>query len=203
MVSQLMMNSSLMQQKSQQQNSSFGSSTIQRQDNGLGFMDIEANILGSGQAMLSSLAHGADAGRNILNPFMTNSQRLVTSGSRFLGRSSRLANLADVGTTAGRNLSTVGRGFGLLGMDLSGINLASGIMSHNNSQILQSGADLGVATMGTFGGPLSSAFSGGYAAGQLLDQAVGGATGRSLSDRGGDALYDTFGTAPQWMMDMF
>ncbi|MCB0075872.1 MAG: DUF4157 domain-containing protein [Anaerolineales bacterium] len=164
------------------------------------------NVAGSGTALLSGLADASLYGHLANTTGLLKSSpvaNLVASGDD----SMRLAALAGGMPSAGAGmLSKAGNVAGGLGVGLGLLNFAT---ANNNSERLQAGADTAASAAGLWGGPVGAAFSGGYAGGQLLDQGWGwaskqmGGDGRSLSDRGGDWLYDTIGPAPDWMLDMF
>ncbi|GJL61819.1 MAG: hypothetical protein NPIRA04_04730 [Nitrospirales bacterium] len=110
-----------------------------------------------------------------------------------------LAGVSDMSKSGlGKFIGGAGKAAGALGVGTGLLNFAT---ATNNSDRYQAGADTAASAAG-FLGPIGSAFSGGYAGGQLLDQAVGGLTGESLSDRGGDALFDALGPGPGlWLAD--
>ncbi len=129
-------------------------------------------------------------------------QAITSAAAPGLAASSRIAGALAPAASAGMGTANkiLGPASSALGVGMGAYNFAT---ATNRLDQVQAGADT-LASGAGFLGPVGTAFSGGYAGGQLLDQAVGGLTGASLSDRGGDALFDALGPGPGlWLADTF
>ena len=74
--------------------------------------------------------------------------------------------------TAASDARVIGKGLGLAGLAVSGLQLANAIAAGNTNRIVQAGADMGVGLIG-FSGPIGAAFSAGYSTGRILDDTFG------------------------------
>jgi len=158
------------------------------------FMGHWANSVGAQTAGLDWIGRAgkaANAGDDIASPV-----------ARLLSRSSNFGRFSNVAQSGSKAFSRLGNVAGVLGMGLGGYNAVAG---DSASDRYQGGADFLASGAGVFGGPVGGAFSGGYAAGQVLDAGVGAFRddGRKLSDIGGDALYDAVGPASPGFLDFY
>jgi hypothetical protein len=180
-------------------------------DRARGYAGDAANAVGSSTAGVMGLADAALHGlRSPLLPELARSP--IGSMVAGLPGARHLAALSSEFSFAG-NLS---KGLGManniaggLGVGLGAYNFAT---ATNNSDRVQAGADTIASGIG-FLGPVGRAFSGGYAAGQLLDKGVDWIGDKvsgnedadhSISGAGADLLMDTIGPGPGlWLADTF
>ncbi len=146
------------------------------------------DVLDIGQSTLGGLADAAHWGRMMTDSPVAN----------LIARIPGAESLATLSTSAGaltpwaKGIDVFGNVTGAIGLGMDAWNLGEAIAEGNWEEGIQAGADTAASIVG-FMGPLGQAFSGGYTAGQYLDQALG------LSDKASSGAV----AADQWVSQLW
>lgn len=167
------------------------------------FVGHWANAVGAQTAALDWVGGLGQADRlKPLFSFLDSGEDVASPVARLLTRSKGVEQFSSVARSGSTAFSRLGNAAGVAGMGLAGYNAVTGATPGDR---YQGTADFLASGAGVFGGPVAGAFSGGYAAGQVLDSGVGAFRddGRKLSDIGGDALYEEFGPLSTEFLDFY